>query len=183
MEGRPRCVYSCFRVELGIFKPSANMWLGVLVTNYMYCLFALPLPLTLHNITLLYGGQKSYGLKTTTAGTATRIEVKRHSNRPDPILYSKVIVVVGKRSAARSTWIDNNIAPFRSVSWKHTFDLYGFQATNVGSDRNRMSCFCEAVVTETDISCGFQCTMGEVKPQKESGSLVFPTVYLNITHY
>ncbi len=59
-----------------------------------YCLFTLTLLLTLHNNTLLYGGQRSYGLKTTTAGTATRIEVKRHSNRPDPVLYSKVILYV-----------------------------------------------------------------------------------------
>ncbi len=53
------------------------------------------LPLTLHNITLLYGGQRSYELKTTTAGTAMRIKVKRHPNRPDPVLCSKVIFVVG----------------------------------------------------------------------------------------
>ncbi len=58
---------------------------------WTYCLFALTLPLTLHNNTLLYGGQRSYRLKTTTTGTSTRIEVKRHSNCPDPVLYSKVI--------------------------------------------------------------------------------------------
>ncbi len=71
-----------------------------------YSLFALTLPLTLYNNTLLYGSQRSYGLKTTTAGTSTTIDVKRHSNRSDPILYSNVILVVGKKSAARSTRID-----------------------------------------------------------------------------
>ncbi len=48
----------------------------------------------------------SYRLKTTTIGTATRNKVKRHSKHPDPVLNVRVILVVGKKQAARSTRID-----------------------------------------------------------------------------
>ncbi len=68
-----------------------------------------------------YCSQRSYGLKTTTIGTATRIEVKRHSSCPDLILYIKVILVVGKRSAARSARIDNKCLPIVNLHTDYVF--------------------------------------------------------------
>ncbi len=69
-------------------------------------IFALTYPSELHDNTVFHGSQMSYGLKTTTIETATRIEVKRHSHRPDPILYGKVILVASKKNRAARSRID-----------------------------------------------------------------------------
>ncbi len=94
------------------------VWPKLLPTTHTinYSLFALSLPPEVHNSTLLHGSQRSYGLKTITIGTATRIEVKQHLNRPDPILYRKVILVVGKKHVARSMRIDYTLLKMGSYS-------------------------------------------------------------------
>ncbi len=103
------CVYridETLQVEYNILCHSGHR--GIHVAED-YILFALTLPPEVHNDTLFYDRQRSYGLKTTTIGTATRIEVRRHLNRPDLIVYGKVILVVGKGQAERSTRIDYSI--------------------------------------------------------------------------
>ncbi len=68
-----------------------------------YSLLALTFDLATGSAQLFFGSQKLYGLKTTTVGTAMRIEAKRHFNRPNPTLYDKVIFAVGKKRRQGST--------------------------------------------------------------------------------